>query len=177
MAYRYFWYELLGGGWYLILYVDDYSGLMRCVLPVTQVWKPKFADWVCKSLEKQFNIRLNSIRCDDAKEFATKEIKAFCRENGISRQVTVPYAHQTKGTAERYIRTVVTMVRAMLHHACLPKEFWVEFAQTAVYIKNRLSNPKHKEATPYEILYKYKPSMKHLRFLLHRVCANTLWAS
>ncbi|KAG2758966.1 hypothetical protein Pcac1_g28954 [Phytophthora cactorum] len=76
---------------------------------------------------------------------------------------TVPYAHQTNGTAERAIRTIVTIGRSMLHHAKLDKRFWAEAAMTAIYVKNRLPSPKIEHKTPFEIVYKSKPSVKHMR--------------
>uniref|UniRef100_H3GS33 Uncharacterized protein n=1 Tax=Phytophthora ramorum TaxID=164328 RepID=H3GS33_PHYRM len=51
----------------------------------------------------------------------------------------------------------------MLHHARLDKCFWAEAAMTAIYVKNRLSSPKVEHKTPFEIVYKSKPSVKHMR--------------
>ncbi|KAG3046773.1 hypothetical protein PC122_g24260 [Phytophthora cactorum] len=90
-------------------------------------------------------------------------LKAFYEDEGIEQQTTVPYAHQTNGTAERAIRTIVTIGRSMLHHAKLDKCFWAEAAMTAIYVKNRLPSPKIEHKTPFEIVYKSKPSVKHMR--------------
>uniref|UniRef100_H3H4I7 Integrase catalytic domain-containing protein n=1 Tax=Phytophthora ramorum TaxID=164328 RepID=H3H4I7_PHYRM len=90
-------------------------------------------------------------------------LKAFVEVEGIEQQTTVPYAHQTNGTAERAIRTIVTIGRSMLHHAKLDKCFWAEAAMTAIYVKNRLPSPKVEHETPFEIVYKSKPSVKHMR--------------
>jgi hypothetical protein len=87
----------------------------------------------------------------------------FYEDHGIEQQTTVPYAHQTNGTAERAIRTIVTIGRSILHHAKLEKCFWGEAAMTAIYIKNRLPSPKIDHKTPFEIVYKSKPSLKHMR--------------
>uniref|UniRef100_H3H842 Integrase catalytic domain-containing protein n=1 Tax=Phytophthora ramorum TaxID=164328 RepID=H3H842_PHYRM len=94
---------------------------------------------------------------------ATNSLKAFYEVEGIEQQTTVPYAHQTNGTAERAIRTIVTIGRSMLHHAKLDKCFWAEAAMTAIYVKNRLPSPKVEHKTPFEIVYKSKPSVKHMR--------------
>ena len=61
------------------------------------------------------------------------------------------------------IRTIVTIGRSMLHHANLDKCFWGEAAMAAIYIKNRLPSPKIASKTPFEIVYKSKPSVKHIR--------------
>uniref|UniRef100_A0AAV1UWJ1 Integrase catalytic domain-containing protein n=1 Tax=Peronospora matthiolae TaxID=2874970 RepID=A0AAV1UWJ1_9STRA len=110
-----------------------------------------------------FGTKIKFVRHDGAHEFATNSIKTFYEDHGIEQQVTVPYAHQTNGTAERAIRTIVTIGRSLLHRAKLEKCFWAEAAMTAIYIKNRLPSPKIDHKTPFEIVYKSKPSVKHMR--------------
>ncbi|KAG3052039.1 hypothetical protein PI124_g23596 [Phytophthora idaei] len=51
--------------------------------------------------------------------FSINSLKAFYEGQGIEQQTTVPYAHQTNGTAERAIRTIVTIGRSMLHRAVI----------------------------------------------------------
>uniref|UniRef100_A0AAV1TJY1 Integrase catalytic domain-containing protein n=1 Tax=Peronospora matthiolae TaxID=2874970 RepID=A0AAV1TJY1_9STRA len=114
-------------------------------------------------IQTQFDTKIKFVRHDGAHEFATDSIKTFYKDHGIEQQVTVPYAHQTNGTAERAIRTIVTIGRSLLHHAKLEKCFWAEAAMKAIYIKNRLPSPKIDHKTPFEIVYKSKPSVKHMR--------------
>ena len=102
------------------------------------------------------------MRHDGAREFETNSIQVFYEDEGIEQQVTVPYAHQTNETAERAIRTIVTIGRSMLHHAKLDKCFWAEAAMTAIYVKNRLPSPKIAHKTPFEIVY---ASVEDYRFL------------
>ncbi|KAG2872200.1 hypothetical protein PC115_g24668 [Phytophthora cactorum] len=75
-------------------------------------------------VQTQFGKKVKFVRHDGAREFATNSLKAFYEDEGIEQQTTVPYAHQTNGTAERAIRTIVTIGRSMLHHAKLDKCFW-----------------------------------------------------
>ena len=114
-------------------------------------------------VQTQFGKKIKFVRHDGAREFATSSLQVFYEDEGIEQQTTVPYAHQTNGTAERAIRTIVTIGRSMLHHAKLDKCFWAEAAMTAIYVKNRLPSPKIPHKTPFEIIYKSKPSIKHMR--------------
>uniref|UniRef100_A0AAV1VCZ5 Integrase catalytic domain-containing protein n=1 Tax=Peronospora matthiolae TaxID=2874970 RepID=A0AAV1VCZ5_9STRA len=114
-------------------------------------------------IQTQFGTKIKFVWHDGAHEFATNSIKTFNEDHGIEQQITVPYAHQTNGTAERAIRTIVTIGRSLLHHAKLEKCFWAEAAMTAIYIKNRLPSPKIDHKTPFEIVYKSKLSVKHMR--------------
>lgn len=155
--------ESLGGSKYLLLIVDEASGLIQghCL-----EYKSESGALIMKFIKQvanQFDRRVKFVRHDGAKEFATNDLKAFYTDRGIEPQVTVPYAHQTNSTAERNIRSIVTMGRSMLHHARLDKSFWAEAAMTAIYIKNRLPSPKSETKTPYEIIHGSKPSVKHMR--------------
>ena len=153
----------IGGSKYLLLIVDEASGCMKgfCLRS-----KSESEDCVKKyimMIQKQFGKKVKFVRHDGAREFATNSLQLFYEDEGIEQQTTVPYAHQTNGTAERAIRTIVTIGRSMIHHAKLDKCFWAKAAMTAIYIKNRLPSPKITHKTPFEIVYNSKPSVKHMR--------------
>uniref|UniRef100_A0AAV1TGH0 Integrase catalytic domain-containing protein n=1 Tax=Peronospora matthiolae TaxID=2874970 RepID=A0AAV1TGH0_9STRA len=153
----------IGGSRYLLLVVDEASGCMKgfCLRSNSES-EVCIKNHIIK-IQNQFGTKIKFVRHDGAHEFATNSIKTFYEDHGIEQQVTVPYAHQTNGTAERAIRTIVTIGRSLLHHAKLEKRFWAEAAMTAIYIKNRLPSPKIDHETPFEIVYKSKPSVKHMR--------------
>uniref|UniRef100_A0AAV1TT31 Polyprotein n=1 Tax=Peronospora matthiolae TaxID=2874970 RepID=A0AAV1TT31_9STRA len=153
----------IGGSRYLLLVVDEASGCMKgfCLRSKSES-EDCIKNHIIK-IQTQFGTKIKFVRHDGAHEFATNSIKTFYEDHGIEQQITVPYAHQTNGTAERAIRTIVTIGRSLLHHAKLEKCFWAEAAMTAIYIKNRLPSPKIDHKTPFEIVYKSKPSVKHMR--------------
>uniref|UniRef100_A0AAV1TWC1 Polyprotein n=1 Tax=Peronospora matthiolae TaxID=2874970 RepID=A0AAV1TWC1_9STRA len=153
----------IGGSRYLLLVVDEASGCMKgfCLRSKSES-EDCIKNHIIK-IQTQFGTKIKFVRHDGAHEFATNSIKTFYEDHGIEQQITVPYAHQTNGTAERAMRTIVTIGRSLLHHAKLEKCFWAEAAMTAIYIKNRLPSPKIDHKTPFEIVYKSKPSVKHMR--------------
>jgi hypothetical protein len=51
----------------------------------------------------------------------------------------------------------------MLHEKNLPKKFWAEAANTAVFLQNRLLTRAIKDQTPFEAWYGYKPSLNFLK--------------
>ncbi|KAG2760792.1 hypothetical protein Pcac1_g27314 [Phytophthora cactorum] len=155
----------LGGSKYLLLIVDEASGCHEGFLSACQSRRAKTASrtYIMK-VQTKFGKKVKF--CGGMTELvslATNSLKAFYQDEGIEQQTTVPYAHQTNGTSERAIRTIVTIGRSMLHHAKLDKCFWAEAAVTAIYVKNRLPSPKIEHKTPFEIVYKSKPSVKHMR--------------
>ncbi|KAG2770705.1 hypothetical protein Pcac1_g18319 [Phytophthora cactorum] len=153
----------LGGSRYLLLITDEASGCMTGFCLHAKSESERCLRSFVAKVERQFDTKVKFVRHVGAKEFATNLLLAFYEDHGIEVQPTVPYAHQTNGTAERANRTIVTIGRIMLHYAGLDKTFWAEAAMTAIYIKNRLPSPKVPGKTPFEVVYKSKPNVKHMR--------------
>ena len=65
------------------------------------------------------------------------EFKEYCSKHGIKHKKTVPGTPQHNGVVERMNRTIVEKVRRMLKLPKLPKSFWGEVVNTAVYLINR----------------------------------------
>ncbi|KAG4036743.1 hypothetical protein PC123_g27690 [Phytophthora cactorum] len=142
----------LGGSKYLLLIVNEASGCMKGFCLRAKSESEDCIKTYIMKVQTQFGKKVKFVRHDGAREFATNSLKVFYEDEGIEQQTTVPYAHQTNGTAERAIRTIVTIGRSMLHHAKLDKCFWAEAAMTAIYVKNRLPSPKIEHKTPFEIV-------------------------
>ena len=51
----------------------------------------------------------------------------------------------------------------MLHYKGVSTVWWAEAVNTAVYLINRSTNATHPDSTPYELGFKVKPRMEHLR--------------
>jgi len=60
-------------------------------------------------------------------------------------------------------RTLVEMTRCLLHDKGLPKNLWVEAANTAVFLLNRLPTKALQQKTPFEAWYGYKPKLQNLK--------------
>ena len=153
----------IGGSRYLLLVVDEASGCMKGFCLRSKSESEDFIRSYILKIQTQFGKKTKFVRHDGAPEFATNSIKTFYEYQGIEKQVTVPYAHQTNATAERAIRTIFTIGSSLLHHAKLEKCFWAEAAMTAIYIKNHLPSPKIPLKTLFEIVCGSKPSVKHMR--------------
>lgn len=50
----------------------------------------------------------------------------------------------------------------MLQSSKLPLFLWGESVLTAVYLRNRVTNKRTKESTPYELFYGKRPTYAHL---------------
>ncbi|MCO5550055.1 hypothetical protein L7F22_003534 [Adiantum nelumboides] len=96
-------------------------------------------------------------------EFLSENFARWCKSEGIRRQLTTPYTPSQNGVVERKNRTIMEMARAMLAHASLPRSYWAEACNTAVYIQNRSPTHALQDMTPFQAYYGRKPRVSHFR--------------
>lgn len=148
---------------YYIIFIDDFSRMcwiyfLQSKSEVAGVfWKFKL--WI----EKQSGCMIQALRSDNGKEYTSAQFTMFCEEAGIEHQLTTPYTPQQNGVSERKNRTIMEMARCMLHEKGLPKEFWAEAANTAVFLLNRLPTKAVDGKTPFEVWYDYKPLLENFK--------------
>ena len=108
-------------------------------------------------VENQLDKSIKALRTDLVEKF-----KELCDENGIARQLTMPYTPQQNGVAERRNRTLLEMVRLMMAQANLLISYWGDTLLTAAYILNRVSS-KSVSSTPYGLWTNKKPDLNNLQ--------------
>jgi transposase InsO family protein len=103
--------------------------------------------------------------CTDlGREFVNESLRTWCCERGIENQTTAPYSPASNGIVERANRMLVELARAMIVQQNMPEFLWEHAVAHAAYIRNRsYMRSLRGETTPYELWYKCKPSVAHLR--------------
>ena len=152
-----------GGGQYFLTLIDDSTRYtwIYILKHKSEVFE-HFRQW--KTLvEKQYGSNVKVLRTDNGGEFTSGEFESFLRNEGIKHEKTIPKTPEQNGVAERKNRTLVEAVRSMLSDSGLPKTFWAEALSTATYVQNRAPTVVLGEKTPYEVLNKRKPNVKHLK--------------
>ena len=51
-------------------------------------------------MENKINTKIKALRTDRGREYLSEQFKTFYDENGIARQLTIPYTPQQNGIAE-----------------------------------------------------------------------------
>lgn len=155
--------ESFGGGRYFISIIDDCSRKVWVyILKSKDQAFQKFKDWK-KMVELQTGKKVKKLRTDNGLEYLNEEFIKFCNDEGLVRHKTVPGVPQQNGLAERMNRTLLERVRCMLSCANLPKKFWAEAVNTAVYLVNRCPSAALEFKTPEEIWTGVPPNYKNLR--------------
>ena len=66
-------------------------------------------------VENQTGKKIKVLRSDNGGEYTSHVFDEYCRQEGIKRQLIVPYTPQQNGVAERKNCSIVGAARAMLH--------------------------------------------------------------
>ena len=104
--------------------------------------------------------QVSVFKTDNGTEFKNAEVAALCAQLGIVQEFSEPYLPEQNGCVERVNRTLVEMCRCLLHHSCLPHQFWAQAYHTAAHIRNRcLTVGGDATKTPYEMFFDKKPDV------------------
>ena len=154
----------IGQKQYVLTFIDDKSrrAWIYLIRRKDETFN-QFKSWKAEA-ENQTGKKLKVLRSDNGGEYLANHFKQFRELHGILHETTTPHTPQQNGVAERYNRTLMDMVRSMMHGAGLKKHFWGEAIQTANYLRNRAPTRGLKESiTPYEAYSGKKPNVENLR--------------
>ena len=162
-----FRHQSLGGAYYALVIVDDYSRLTEvCTIP------SKSSAQVCAAFEEFLaqhcpGLMPESVMTDWGSEFDGAFAK-FCVDNKIQMRKSCPYRAYQNGLVERANRSLTRIARTMMIDACMGPEFWGAAIKHAAYILNRVAHRndmgRTSVVTPYELFYdQVKPDLADLR--------------
>jgi hypothetical protein len=123
---------------------------------------PQLVIDIIKNAKTKLGCRIVRIYTDGGSEFINSVVKNFCREDGIDLHHSPAGTQQLNGVSENAVRSIKEMARTMVRHANTPMRFWRRAAVHAVYLWNRTHVSKLTGMTPYEVVHKKKPSVKHI---------------
>lgn len=114
-------------------------------------------------METQFDSKIKEFQSDGGGEFVNNQMKQFLQENGIVHRISCPHTPEQNGLAERRHKHFTELGLSMMFQCHLPLNLWVEAFATASYISNLLPSSALNNRSPYEMLFKEKPSYRALR--------------
>ena len=108
-------------------------------------------------------MKLKCLRSDNGGEYIDGGFKEYCATNGIRMEKTIPGIPQQNGVAEHMNRTINERARSMRLHFGLPKMFWVNVVNTAVYLINRGPSVPLEHRLSEEVWSGREVSLNHLK--------------
>ena len=105
----------MSGHEYYVTFIDDFS--RKTWLYFLKTKGEVFARFKeFKALvENQTGKKIKVLRSNNEGEFTSNEFRDFCSQEGIQRQLTVPYNPQQNEVAEQKNKSIIYAVRAMLY--------------------------------------------------------------
>jgi len=125
-----------------------------CILKRKSQVFQKFVEW--KNLQENlYETKIKTLRIRGG-AYTSTDFRAYLRKEGVHHELTVPNTPQQNGI--RMNRTLVETVHSMLSGAKLPKKFWAETLNTAVYLQNHSPTRavQRLRVPPFEALIKQK---------------------
>jgi transposase InsO family protein len=153
-----------GGKWYILTFIDDATRRSWVYLLGKKDETYETFLTFKANVEKQSDHKIKILRSDGGGEYIGGQFQDFLKQEGIEHQLTMPDSPEQNGVAERYNRTLIEGVRAMLHGAKMSKGFWGEAVLCFNYTRNRTwVKGSAEDVTPYEGWTGHVPSVVHLR--------------
>ena len=142
----------LNGERYFVSFIDDYSKIAKvyCIKSKDEVF-----NCVVQFVNESENLtgkRVKILRCDSGKEYLNYRFCKFAKEKGIILNNYPAYLHELNGTAERFNRTIMDMVRCLLAEAQVHKQYWPEILCAATYLKSYVSEYDRMENSFWDFL-------------------------
>ena len=142
--------------------IDPYSGARFKQHLAAKDLIPRAVIDVVKLIQRQSDWKVRRLHSDGGGEFVNGLLKDFAASEGMLLRNSPARTQQLDGVAERVVRTGKDMERTMLLHAGLVAAVYYKFASHhAVFVWNRTYISPYTGMTPFEAMYKRKPSMKH----------------
>jgi transposase InsO family protein len=147
----------------MVTFIDDFSRYV-CVYFMKEKSETlsRFKEFKEK-VESDVDKKIQCLRTDNGREYVSHEFDTYLKKHKIRRQLTCPNTPQQNGVAERKNRHIAETCRSMLHTMNVPWKFWAECMRTAVHIINRLPQEKMGYVSPFQKLWKMKPTIRHFR--------------
>ncbi|CAI7893922.1 unnamed protein product [Closterium sp. NIES-54] len=149
---------------YTITFIDAATRyVLHLNLPSKDMAFEAFIAWLPVA-ERESDVKLKSFQSDGGGEYTSQRFKQFLAEKGIKRLVSLPYAHQQQGVAERLNRTLQNTMRKLLRGMRLPNHQWPKAMDHAVILHNLLSSSSlPNNASPHLLWTGKQGSTKMLR--------------
>jgi len=153
----------IGGSRFYLLFIDETSNyrVVYFLKHKSDVFD-RFKDYE-RMIANKFRHNLKVLRADNGREYSNSAMNNYLKLRGIVFENTAPYTPKQNGKIKHDNRTIVESARTMIHAKRLPKKLWAEAINTPVYILNRTLIAKGKSATPYELWWRRKPDLSHVK--------------
>ena len=102
------------GANYFITFIDNFTRFDHVYLISYKSEALDCFTQFTRLVDNQLSTKIKSLRSDQGCEYLSEQLKSFCDEKSIARQLTSSYTPEQNGVVERRNRTLLDMVRSMM---------------------------------------------------------------
>ena len=128
----------LGGNYYGLVIVDDYSRFTWTLFIATKDSACLAFKKFSKVMQNEKGYRISTIKSDNGGKFQNERFDKFCEKYGIKYNFSAPRTPQQNGVVERKNRSLEELARTLLNATDLPKYLWAGVVSTTCYVLNRI---------------------------------------
>jgi len=111
---------------------------------------------------QKYNLKIKTLQSDSDVIYQDRKIANWASKNGINLQYTAPYRHE--GTIERWMRTVLDMLRTIMQHGEIAEKYWeIVLIFGVVVTLNSMPNSIFPKSCPLTELNGKLPDISHFR--------------
>lgn len=147
---------------YFLLFMDDLTRYLTVFLLSRKFQVEKcyrqYRNWA----KVQFGKDIKCLRSDNGGEFKNQLMDQLTTDEGTNRQLTVHHNPAQNSRAERQMRSIEDIARALLKHHNLHIKFWPYAVLFAVQLKNILPQAGIDFQIPYELMFGTSPDYHSL---------------
>ena len=163
--------ETYSGKKHVVGIVDDYSD-RKWAIPIKQKSDTEATiKRTMREIETETGNKCKVFRHDGGGEYISTSFKKWLEDNGTKYQETHTDAPFENGKSERWNRTLLGGIRAVLLDSGLPNKAWGEAANTVCYTHNRIGRG---GISPCERYFGTKPALRHLQIFGQRAMVYQL---
>lgn len=157
----------LAGARYILSFIDEYT--RYSVIYFLKTKDQTIGHWQTYRAyaERHLDSKIKELRCDNGGEYFPFQAELLA--DGITLNPTHPYSSQQNGIAERFNRTLMDQVRAVLHEARAPFKLWGELGTAVNYLRQRTPSTSLNGETPYQRWFGIPADVSNLRVLWSEV--------
>lgn len=147
---------------YLLTFIDDFTDYCSVSILKTKDEVYEAFKEFCELTKRQHGHQVKCLRSDNGGEYLNHSMTQFMQDNGIRHEFTTSYTPQQNGKAERKNRTLIEMVRCLLHWSHLNQSWWAEAVVSGNFILN-CTKISVLNKTPYELWTGHKPDYSRFK--------------
>jgi transposase InsO family protein len=154
----------VGGKWYVLVVVDDYSRYAWVFFLEEKGESFGFVlDLFLRLKNERHGDVIRAIRSDNGSEIKNSHFETFFHDLGLEHQFSSPYTPPQNGEVERKNRTLCEMAQTMLDEHRTRRRFWAEAVNTACYVSNMFFLRAFKKKKKcYDMMHGRTPKVSHL---------------